>query len=74
MYSIELIAPHTVKVSNSCRAPSFSAFFGVYRRVSVKEVIIFQKIRFKGHNLLHSHGPLLIPRAGRPSASFHAGS
>ena len=39
--------------------------FGVYRRVSVKEVIIFQKVRFKGHNLLHSHGPLLIPRAGK---------
>ena len=37
--------------------------FGVYCRVFVKQVVEFQKIGFIGEDLLHPHGPLLVPGA-----------
>mmetsp|Transcript_24008 Transcript_24008/g.44062 ORF Transcript_24008/g.44062 Transcript_24008/m.44062 type:complete len:371 (-) Transcript_24008:5902-7014(-) len=37
--------------------------FGIDCRVSIKQVIEFQKVSFIGHDLLHPHRPLLIPGA-----------
>ncbi len=34
-------------------------------RIAVKEVIKFQQVGFIGHDLLHPHGPLLIPGPGK---------
>ena len=39
--------------------------FGINGGVAIKQVLVFQQVCFKRHDLLHAHGPLLIPWAGK---------
>ena len=37
---------------------------GINGGVAIKQVLVFQQVCFKRHDLLHAHGPLLIPWTG----------
>ena len=41
---------------------------------AVEDVVVLEQVGLEREHLLHPQRPLLVPRRGRPSASFHAGS
>ena len=57
---------HTVEVREFQPRAFFQGFdFCIDRRISIEQVVKFQQVRLIRHNLLHPHGPLLIPRTGQ---------
>ena len=65
---------HAIKPCEFLAGAGFEGFdFSVDSGVAIKEIVIFQEIGFKGHDLLHPHRPLLIPRAGQAEGFIPCG-